>query len=180
MKNYLFIVIIILAFSTAAFAQAAAADTSAKDKTPAESKEPSDVKTDKFEPTRDPVADLKGAVELAQAGHKRIILDVGGEWCIWCHYLDNFFEKNPELLKLRDDKFVWLKINMSRENENKPFLASYPEVPGYPHLFVLESDGTFLYSQPTDVLELGKSYNPEKVRSFLTKWSPPPPPAAGN
>ncbi|BDQ03700.1 hypothetical protein [Ignavibacterium sp.] len=36
----------------------------------------------KFDPTRNPEQDLKNAIEYAQKTNKRIILDVGGEWCI--------------------------------------------------------------------------------------------------
>ena len=40
-----------------------------------------------FDPARDPVADLATAKVEAQRGGKRIVLDVGGEWCSWCHYI---------------------------------------------------------------------------------------------
>ena len=39
----------------------------------------------KFDPTRNPFDDLKSAVEVAKESSIRIILDVGGEWCIWFH-----------------------------------------------------------------------------------------------
>ena len=177
MKKYFVLFALILITSIPGLAQ-----TNAK---PAEGKkvvvavDKSAVAEDKFDPTRDPVADLKIAVTRAQAEGKRIILDVGGEWCSWCHFLDSFFAKNTELMKLREDNFIWLKINMSEENENTAFLGAYPAVPGYPHLFVLEKDGAFLHSQGTAILELGKSYDIGKMNEFLNKWSPAkPPPAA--
>lgn len=37
---------------------------------------------------RDPAADLKATVERAQAGGKRILIQVGGEWCGWCKLLE--------------------------------------------------------------------------------------------
>jgi hypothetical protein len=36
-------------------------------------------------PARDPVDDLDTAKVEAQRAGKRIVLDVGGEWCSWCH-----------------------------------------------------------------------------------------------
>ena len=64
---------------------------------------------------------------------------------------------------------------MSEENENTQFLSAYPKAEGYPHLYVLESDGTFLHSQGTGVLEDGKkSYDLRKYMEFLKKWSPSP------
>ncbi len=127
---------------------------------------------EKFDPARSASADLQQAIAKAQAENKRIVLDIGGEWCVWCRTMDNFLLKNQELAQLRDENFVWQKINFSPENENKEFLAAYPEVKGYPHLFVLEKDGKLLYSQDTSELEEGKSYNPQKFTDFLRKWSP--------
>jgi thiol:disulfide interchange protein len=170
MKNYLLIFAIVLIGGVSGFGQKTAPAEKVVPVTPAQ--KATVPVAEKFDPARDPVADLKEAVAKAKAAGKRIILDVGGEWCAWCHFLDNFFAKNADLMKLREDNFVWLKINMSRENENKVFLAAYPKIIGYPHLFVLESDGALLQSQHTNVLELDKSYDMSKMTEFLKKWAP--------
>ena len=125
-----------------------------------------------FDPTRDPKTDLDAAIVKAKASGKRIMLDVGGEWCGWCKYMDKFLYQNTELARIRDENFIWLKINFSDDNENKLFLAAYPEITGYPHLFVLDPDGTLVHSQPTDALEQGKGYNLVKFTEFLKTWSP--------
>ncbi len=54
-------------------------------------------KIKKFDPTRYPESDLKKAIEYAQKTNKKIILDVGGEWCIWCHRIDSFIESHKEI-----------------------------------------------------------------------------------
>ena len=127
--------------------------------------------TSKFDPKRDPAQDLKAAITQAKATHRRILLDVGGEWCTWCKYFDSFFEQNGTLRQYRDEHFVVVRVNFSKENENKAFLSHYPKVPGYPHLFVLENDGSFLYSQNTSELEQGKGYNLQAVSKFLRAWA---------
>ena len=126
----------------------------------------------KFDPKRDPKIDLQAAIALAKKKKKLIILDIGGEWCGWCRLMDNYLIKNQSLSKLRDKNFIWVKVNFSEENENREFLAAYPEIPGYPHLYVLEKDGTLLLSKNTSELEEGKSYNLQKFTSFLKEWSP--------
>lgn len=125
-----------------------------------------------YDPKRDAAKDIQDAVKEAQRANKRILLEVGGEWCTWCHTLDKFFETHPDLLTLRDKNFVTVKITFSEENENKEILSRYDPIPGYPHIFVLERDGKFLLSQNTSVLESGKSYDLEKLTAFLAKWSP--------
>ncbi len=130
---------------------------------------------EKFDPLRDPKADLASAVRLATQTGKRIILDVGGEWCGWCVHMDKYFYLNPPLEKLRDANFVWVKINMSDENENKEFLAAYPAIDAYPFLFVLEKDGTLLHAQETGSLEAKETYDLNKFTTFLKTWAPSKP-----
>ena len=126
---------------------------------------------DKYDPKRDPGKDIQDAIIEAGKTSKRILLEVGGEWCVWCHIMDRYFEENPKLLEFREKNFVMVKINFSRENENKKLLSRYPAIPGYPHIFVLDSNGKLLHSQDTSKLESGKSYNLEKFFSFLQKWA---------
>lgn len=125
---------------------------------------------ERFDPKRDPAADLAAALARAKSEGKRVIVDVGGEWCVWCHILDRFFASHPDLEALRASRFVWLKVNFSKENENRTFLARWPKVAGYPHLFVLDADGTLLHSQDTGALEEGKSYSVARMRAFLERW----------
>lgn len=124
-----------------------------------------------YQPAADPEEQLKQAISDATKSDKRILLDVGGEWCKWCHYLDNFFESNPDVTAFLKDHYVLVKINFSKENLNEHFLSRFPKVPGYPHFFVLENDGSFLYSQDTGKLEKGQGHDHDKVLSFLSQWS---------
>jgi len=133
--------------------------------------ESSYVPVTKFDPQRNPFNDLQNAVKEATKLNKRIILDVGGDWCSWCFKLDHLYEQNPDLNKYLNDHYIVVKINYSKENKNEKFLAQYPKIPGYPHLFVLESDGTFLHSQDTGKLEKGKAHDKEKVFAFLKEWA---------
>ena len=128
----------------------------------------------KFDPSRDPAKDVAAAVAKAKADGKRVIVDVGGEWCSWCHILDRFLDANAEAGALRDRNFVWVKVNWSKENKNEAFLARYPAIKGYPHLFVLDADGKLLHSQDTGDLESGKSYDLAKMTAFFRKWAPAP------
>jgi thioredoxin-related protein len=131
----------------------------------------SDDSLEKFEPTRNPFDDLKIAVEQAQQSDKRIILDVGGEWCIWCHRIDAFMHNTKEIKSLIDKNFVFVKVNFSKENKNEKFLSRYPKIEGYPHFFVLNKEGKLLHSQNTGELEKDKDYDKEKFIDFLVKWS---------
>ena len=128
---------------------------------------------DKFDPKRDAAKDIHDAVVKAKLTGKRVLLDVGGEWCIWCHRLDTLFATHPDLNTFLHEHFVVVKVNYSKENKNEKLLSHYPKIPGYPHIFVLESEGSLLCSQDTGELESGKGHDPGKVMAFLVKWAPP-------
>ncbi|MBD3223766.1 MAG: DUF255 domain-containing protein [Caldithrix sp.] len=123
-----------------------------------------------FDPERDPAVDLQKAIKAAQQTNKRIVLDVGGEWCVWCHKLDSLIAQNDSINTLLRDQFITVKINYSKKNKNDEFLSGYPPITGYPHLFILDSDGTLLHSQNTAMLEKGKRHDPQKVFAFFNAW----------
>lgn len=125
----------------------------------------------KYDPKRDAAMDISAAIREAQHANKRILLEVGGDWCSWCHTLDRFFEANSNLLLLRDRNFVTVKINYSQENENKEVLSPYGAIESYPHLLVLDRDGKLLLSKDTGALESGKSYDLKKLTAFLKEWA---------
>lgn len=126
-----------------------------------------------FDPTRDAAKDLQeGVAEAARTG-RRVLVDVGGNWCGWCHEMERFIEAHADLKALRDKNYVTVKVNFSPENENAALLSKYPRIKGYPHLFVLDNDGALLHSEDTSLLEDGKSsYVLEKFTAFLQQWAP--------
>jgi|ERR1043165_2098949 thioredoxin-related protein len=124
----------------------------------------------KYDPARNADQDIQDGVAEAKRTGKRVLLEVGGDWCIWCHHMDDFFDAHPELLALREQNFVMVKINYSDENKNQLVLSRYPPVAGYPHIFILDSNGKLLHSQDTGKLEEGKSYNLDKFMAFLKEW----------
>jgi thiol:disulfide interchange protein len=135
---------------------------------------PNSALVDVYDPARNPADDLAQAILVAQAENKRILLELGGDWCIWCKYMDEFYATHPDILQYRVDHYVLIKVNVSEDNMNEGFLSQYPTVDGYPHIFILESDGTFLHSQDTAELEDGNiSYVPEVFMAFLEKWAKP-------
>ena len=76
------------------------------------------VPINEYNPGRDANQDLKDAIQEAARTNRNILVEVGGDWCSWCHRLDEFFKANPELTKLRNQNFVTLKVNFSEENRN--------------------------------------------------------------
>lgn len=127
----------------------------------------------KFDPARDPARDVATAAAAAKEQGKRVLVDVGGEWCVWCHIMDDFIAANPDVRAAVDANYIVVKVNWSPQNKNEAFLSALPKIKGYPHLFVLDGNGKLVHSQETDVLEQGRSYDKPKFLAFLKKWAPP-------
>ncbi len=127
-----------------------------------------------FDPKRDPAQDLRAAETQAQAEHKNILMDVGGNWCPWCMLLDRTLAEDAELRELLQAHYVVLRVNWSRDNENVAFLRNYPKPAGYPAWYVLSAEGKLLKSEAdTSGLEadhkLGSGYNKDALRRFLVE-----------
>jgi thiol:disulfide interchange protein len=123
-----------------------------------------------FDPSRDAAADVAQAVALARSQGKRVIVDVGGEWCTWCHIMDRFIAANTDVRSLIDAHYVWVKVNFSKQNPNEAVLSRWPRVAGYPHLFVLDGSGRLVHSQNTSALESGKGYDKSRFLAFINRW----------
>jgi thioredoxin-related protein len=123
-----------------------------------------------YDEKQDPAADLAQTIQRAQQENKRILLQIGGEWCPWCLRITDFMTTNPQIRSLVENHFVIMKVTYPGDNADA-FLANYPKVEAYPHFFVLDQDGQLLHSQGTGELEEGSGYNESVFAEFLNQWT---------
>ena len=123
-----------------------------------------------YKPTANPEQQLQAAETQAQQSHKRIMLIVGGDWCIWCQNLDLFFEHNSSVDKTLTSDYVPVKISMTARHPHHAFLAHFPAISVYPQIFILDAHGKLLTSENPEMLQQGGSYNPKAMEAFLEKW----------
>lgn len=124
----------------------------------------------RYDPERDPFADGREAIRLAAASNRRILIEVGGDWCGWCRELHRLQQRDDIRRQLRQ-QFVVLKVNYSDDNRNAGFLSSFPEVQGFPKLYVSEKDGTILHVQDPAAFVVDGHYSHERYLEFLRRWS---------
>ena len=127
-----------------------------------------------YNPAADAKADIAAAVKKANAGHKNVLLQIGGNWCSWCLLFNGLVTKDAELNKYMNDNYVVLHVNYSKENTNEKVLASlgYPQRFGFPVFVILDGKGTRLHTQNSSYLEEGKGHSKAKVMEFFENWSP--------
>lgn len=123
-----------------------------------------------YDDKRDPFKDATAAITLAQKTNRNILIEIGGNWCTWCHKMDAFLAKNPKIYQTLHDNYVLLKINVSDSNDNEAFMKSLPPVEGYPHMYVSTNTGQMLLSKDTAELLDDLQYSAEYWLTFLAKW----------
>ncbi|MCG2793173.1 MAG: thioredoxin family protein [Weeksellaceae bacterium] len=128
-----------------------------------------------YHPDADAEMEIKNAVKLAKREHKNVLIQAGGNWCIWCLRFNNYVQQTPELKKMVDDNYVYYHLNWSPENKNETIFAGYGnpgEKYGYPVFIILDDRGKQIHTQDSGVLEDGRGYSLEKVKEFFNSWKP--------
>jgi thiol:disulfide interchange protein len=127
----------------------------------------------RYDATRDVFTDGHDALQRARDSNRRVLIEVGGDWCVWCHKLDTFLHDNPDIQQQLHATFVLLKVNVDDESDNSEFLKAFPKPLGYPHMYITENNGSIVWSQDTaEFLHKGK-YSRERFAAFLQKWKLP-------
>ncbi|UYQ93370.1 thioredoxin family protein [Chitinophaga horti] len=127
-----------------------------------------------YNPNANAEAELATAIKKASVEKKHVLVQVGGNWCIWCKRLYKYVEDSTALRDYRDKNYVVYHLNYSKENQNLALLAKYgyPQRFGFPVLLVLDANGKLLHIQDTGQLESADSYDKRKLMSFFKNWSP--------
>lgn len=121
----------------------------------------------------DAIAQIDQAVKLASSTGRKVICQVGGNWCPWCLRFANFITEDKEIAELIEKHFVYIHVNTSKDNKNKEALIRLgnPGRFGYPVFVILNHDGSVLHIQNSAYLEEGKGYDRKKVLDFFKNWT---------
>jgi len=118
----------------------------------------------------DPFKDAVAAIKLANETNRNVLIEIGGTWCTWCHRMDAFLEKNPDVYQELHSKFVVLKVSVSDFNENEEFMNALPPVLGYPHMYVSTGTGKMILSKDTAELQEDGRYSTKQWLEFINTW----------
>ncbi|MBC7556942.1 MAG: thioredoxin family protein [Chryseobacterium sp.] len=118
---------------------------------------------------------ISEAIAQAKKENKNVIIQAGGNWCIWCLRFNKFVQTTPELKNLVDKNYVYYHLNYSPEVKNEKIFEKYGNPGkkfGYPVFIVLDQNGNQIQIQDSSVLEDGKGYSSEKVKKFFSDFAP--------
>ncbi|WP_187478192.1 thioredoxin family protein [Amniculibacterium sp. G2-70] len=127
-----------------------------------------------YNPKENAEVELSKLIEKAQAENKNIIVQAGGNWCIWCLRFNQFVQDTPELKSFVDKHFLYYHLNWSPDNKNEALFEKYGnpgEKYGYPVFIILNKNGEMIHVQESSGFEEGKGYSVDKVKEFFEKWA---------
>lgn len=128
-----------------------------------------------YNPLANAETDITAAILKAKKENKFVLIQAGGNWCSWCIEFARFAKADAKIDSVIKASFIWYHLNNSKENENKKMFSklAYPQRFGFPVFIILNGKGERVHTQNSEYLEDGKkSYDQQKVQSFLEMWSP--------
>lgn len=147
-----------------------------------------------FDSSRDPVLDISAALTQARSSGKLVLIEVGGDWCPWSVSLARLLAADPRLTKLRDERYVTVKVYAGPVVYNlegldpqelqalkaaappsmlpSEALSRYPEIHAFPYLLVLDCEGNLLQGKDVEEYERGDTYDAARLAGFLDSVSP--------
>jgi thioredoxin 1 len=136
-------------------------------------KQPTDMNKNIYPANADGRAEIKEAEKKAAAGHKRVLLVFGANWCYDCHVLDLAFHRPDFATAMAGYEVV--HVDLGPDEKKNADLVKQFDVPlnkGIPALAVAESDGKLVVSQKNGEFEDARSMTPEALLEFLNRWKP--------
>jgi thioredoxin-related protein len=127
-----------------------------------------------YKPEEKAEQEIDKVIKQAKAEGKHVLIQIGGNWCIWCARFHQFITNDTKIDSIIRAAYIVYHMNYSPENYNAKLLAKYgyPQRFGFPVFLVLNAEGKLIHTQNSWYLEDGKkSHDRDKVIAFLTDWS---------
>ena len=110
----------------------------------------------------------------AKAQHKRLLIDLGGNWCLDCRILAGTMEL-PELATWVRRHYVVVTVDIGRFDKNLQVPAHYgirDRLKGVPSLLIVDPrTDTLINEGNTAALADARSMNPQGLADYLAKYA---------
>ena len=124
-----------------------------------------------FDESLDFDAILNDALVRSKEAKKRILIEFGGDWCIWSHRMNRVVE-SKKFKSFIDDNFIFLRCTINSSGEcSYPSDREYPDIRSIPHFILLDENANVIGSQDTPSFEFLWFYKKWELYNFLKKWA---------
>ena len=130
------------------------------------------LRTPIYDESADASQQISNALVLAKTENKRVLLQFGANWCVWCHVLHHLFDTNRAVRKRIQSNYIVVLVDVNiGHNESTVEKYGKPTQLGLPVIVILDSDGKQLVTQNVGEFGENAEYSPPKILAFLDKWA---------
>jgi thiol-disulfide isomerase/thioredoxin len=127
-----------------------------------------------FTPDADADADVDAAIDKAREEHKRVFIDLGGNWCGDCRILAALMEL-PETKPFFDAHFVIVSVDVGRMNRNLQIPARWgvaDELRALPGILIVDPVADRLVNpSDLDALSDARRMDPQSIVDWMAQWA---------
>lgn len=116
---------------------------------------------------------VNAAFARAKKNGKRVLIDLGGNWCGDCIVLANIMQL-PEMKPFIKKHFEVVTVDVGRFDKNLAIPARFgitKRLEGVPAVIVAEADGTFVNPGKITALADARHMSPQAVADWLAQWT---------
>ena len=118
-------------------------------------------------------AAVNAAFARAKKSRKRILIDLGGNWCGDCIILDNVMNL-PEMKRFVETHYETVSVDVGRFNRNLQIPARFgitKRLEGVPSVLIVTADGKLLNKGHTAALADARSMTPQAIADWIAQWA---------
>lgn len=126
-----------------------------------------------YDESADAMAAVNAAFARAKKSHKRVLIDLGGNWCGDCIVLANIMLL-PEMKPFVKKHFEVVAVDVGRFDKNLGVPARFgitDRLKGVPSVIIAEPDGTFVNKGDLFALADARHMTPQAVADWLAQWT---------
>ncbi len=118
-------------------------------------------------------AQVAAAFARAQKSHKRVLIDLGGNWCGDCIILANFV-KLPEMRRFMAAHYEEVSVDVGRFNRNLQIPARFgftKRLEGVPALLIATPDGKLVNGDNIFATADARNMTPQALADYLARYA---------
>ena len=126
-----------------------------------------------YDSNADATAAVDAAFARAKTSGKRVLIDLGGNWCPDCIVLANLMQL-PEMKSFMTAHFEIVSVDVGRFDKNLQIPARFgltQRLEGVPSVIVAEPDGTFVNPGRIAALADVRHMTPQAIADWLALWA---------
>lgn len=126
-----------------------------------------------YNPAAHAAAAVDAAFARARTSHKRVMIDLGGNWCPDCLVLANLMQV-PEMKRFLAAHFEFVAVDVCRFDKNQDIPARFGlsgRLAGVPAILIVEPDGTMVNRGKIFALSDARHLSAQAIADWLAGWA---------